>query len=107
MKYLMTAMLVLVAAPGLAFADQVRLPEEDLGEMAAGRQRLEMALTAASLTRHPEMTARAEAGFECWTAGIEAGGSDGYVHCRDQFLMTIAALERLQEEEGGGLMAAQ
>ncbi len=82
------------------------LPEEDLGEMAAGRQRLEAVHAPGLRASHPELAARAESSFECWTSGIE-GLHTASAACRDEFMVAVAALERAREQEGGGLIAAQ
>jgi hypothetical protein len=103
MKSLILA-LVLSATTAGAAAGADRLPEEDLGEMAAGRQRLEAALDSGARALHPELSARAEAGFECWIGGIEDAGPGA---CRDAFLIAVAALEELRQDGAGSLMAAQ
>lgn len=92
-KWLMIlALSAILAPPALA----IPLPEEDLGEMAAGRERLATVAVPEIRQRFPELVARAEGSFDCWTLNPEASVPDGrYAACRGEFMATMQQLERL------------
>ncbi len=86
------AMSAILASPALA----TPLPEEDLGEMAAGRERLAPGGGPAGRQRFPELVARAEGSFDCWTLNPEAAAPEGsFAECRGEFMATMRQLERL------------
>lgn len=106
MKWWLSAALLL-AMGGTAQASDHRLPEEDLGEMAAGRLRLEEVLDSRTRARYPGMAATAELRFACWSTNPEARAPGGsYAACRADFMELVAALERLQQQDDGGPLAA-
>lgn len=85
------ALTAIVASP----AGATPLPEEDLGEMAAGRQRLAAMSEPEVRQRFPELVARAEVSFDCWTLNPEAAAPDGsFAVCRAEFMAMMRQLEQ-------------
>lgn len=102
MKHVLAALVVM--ATGLAAQASEPLPSEDLGEMAAGRLRLERLLGEGARQVAPGATARAEASFACWTTSPEEVDSS-FMACRDEFLAAVGLVE--QSVARRSLVAAQ
>lgn len=92
-RWMMAVVLAtVIAGPAMA----TPLPEEDLGEMAAGRQRL-AAVTVPEVRAHfPELVAQVESSFDCWTLNPEATAPEGrFAECRGDFMTRMSRLEGL------------
>jgi hypothetical protein len=85
------AVTAVVVSPALA----TPLPEEDLGEMAAGRVRLEAVQVPEVREVNPELVARAETAFDCWIINPEARAPEGdFAACRGDFMAAMSQLEK-------------
>lgn len=105
MRQLLMAMALtaVVALPAAA----APLPEEDLGEMAAGRQRLALMAAPEVRARFPELLARAEFSFDCWTLNPEGRMPDGdFAACRGAFMAAMHQLETQVAAAARGDLAA-
>lgn len=95
MMRVVTVLALLLMAPA-AVAGEQRLPFEELGEMAAGRQRLETLRAEGAAAVVPSLLAHAEERFACWTAAIDDNEVDGPAgQCRDDFLASLARMEQM------------
>lgn len=93
----------LIAGPAAA----TPLPEEDLGEMAAGRARLAAVAVPEVRIRFPELVAQAESSFDCWTLNPEAMAPDGrFAVCRGGFMASMSRLEGLVAAAASEALAA-
>lgn len=105
MRTLMMVLAVTAVVAPPAFATP--LPEEDLGEMAAGRVRLEQAQAPEVRAVNPELVARAEYAFDCWTVNPEARAPDGdFAACRGEFMTVMGQLEQELRTAGRENLAA-
>lgn len=105
MRKLLIVLAVTAALAPSAFATP--LPEEDLGEMAIGRERLAAVSVPEIRQRFPALVARAEASFDCWTLNPEARAPEGsFALCRGEFMVSIHELERLMRHAARQDLAA-
>ncbi len=103
MKHVLAALIVL--AGGATAQATEPLPSEDLGEMAAGRLRLESLLSEGARQAAPAAMARAEDSFACWITGPEYDDS-GSMRCHDEFLAAIGRVEQSLAMPRRSLVAA-
>lgn len=74
------------------------LNEEHIRELAAARGRLIVAYDLAARETAPELSAKAQAKFDCWIEGQEENWHDaGEMACKDEFLRYMAELEGMLE----------
>ncbi len=70
------------------------LNEEHIRELAAARGRLIVAYDLAARETAPDLSARAQAKFDCWIEGQEENWHDsGDMACKDEFLRYMGELE--------------
>ena len=72
-----------------------RLPVAEVGALTAARSRLVSALDAGAADMWPDLTARAQARFDCWVEQQEENWqTEDIARCRDGFLAAVGSIER-------------
>jgi len=70
------------------------LPPEKVSELAAARGRLMRALDAGARDSNPQLSAKAQARFDCWVEQQEENHQPEHIAaCRDEFLQAMDELE--------------
>jgi len=67
------------------------IPADRIGELTTARAKLVAALAGGTTERVPELSARAQASFDCWVE--EESEGDSLSECRSDFVKTVAQLE--------------
>jgi OmpA-OmpF porin, OOP family len=73
------------------------LPPEKVDELAAARGRLMRALDAGARDSNPQVSATAQARFDCWVEQTEELDEEGIAACRGEFLKAMEELEGKHE----------
>ncbi|MEB3701913.1 OmpA family domain protein [Candidatus Bealeia paramacronuclearis] len=78
------------------YLDGWKLPNHTVPELQAARDRLIFAMQNGAQTIAPQMTAKAQANYDCWVEQQEENWQfDDIKLCRDTYYMSIDAVEKL------------